>query len=267
MNSTKPPADSPDQGPSSSVSLTKQQKHFNTTAQGSLKRYKELVVGEDRSWAEFTAWELYTLLLSGCPSLIGYGLRRIALKSFLDQCGSGLTLGRGVVIRQPRAISLGQGIIIEDYASLDVRSVDSQGSIVLGDHVFLGRHSIIAAKGGSIRLGDGCNISSHCRIATQTGVTIGPGVLVAAYAYIGPGNHKTERLDIPIMEQEMELRGGVEIGEHAWIGTHATILDGVKIGRGAIVGAHSLVNTDIPDFAIAAGCPARVIKMRTAGNR
>jgi acetyltransferase-like isoleucine patch superfamily enzyme len=58
----------------------------------------------------------------------------------------------------------------------------------------------------------------------------------------------------------MENRGGVNIGAHAWIGAHSTILDGVTIGAGAIVGAHSLVRDDVPPGAVVAGAPARIIR-------
>ena len=83
--------------------------------------------------------------------------------------------------------------------------------------------------------------------------------LIAAYAYIGPGNHQIGDEDTPLISQEMENKGGVEIGEYAWIGTRATILDGVKIGARAIVGAHSLVKDDVPEGAIVVGTPAKVI--------
>jgi acetyltransferase-like isoleucine patch superfamily enzyme len=61
----------------------------------------------------------------------------------------------------------------------------------------------------------------------------------------------------------MEIKGGVSIGEHSWLGARVTILDGVTIGKHAIIGAHSLVKEDVPDWGVAVGCPARVVKIRT----
>ncbi|MCB0322363.1 MAG: acyltransferase [Bdellovibrionales bacterium] len=58
----------------------------------------------------------------------------------------------------------------------------------------------------------------------------------------------------------MELKGGVRIGKHCWIGTRATILDGVTIGDHAVVGAHSLVREDVPPGAVVAGVPAKIVK-------
>jgi acetyltransferase-like isoleucine patch superfamily enzyme len=54
----------------------------------------------------------------------------------------------------------------------------------------------------------------------------------------------------------------VAIGNDVWIGTKVIIMGGVRIGDGAIVGAGALVTKDIPDYAIAVGCPAKVIKYR-----
>ena len=57
-------------------------------------------------------------------------------------------------------------------------------------------------------------------------------------------------------------RGGITIGNDVWVGMNATILSGVTIGDGAVIGANSLVSRDVPPYAIAAGNPARVVKMR-----
>ena len=53
----------------------------------------------------------------------------------------------------------------------------------------------------------------------------------------------------------------MEIGDYAWIGAGATVLPGVRVGRHAVIGAASVVTKDVPDYAVAVGNPARVIKM------
>jgi acetyltransferase-like isoleucine patch superfamily enzyme len=63
----------------------------------------------------------------------------------------------------------------------------------------------------------------------------------------------------------MEIKGGVDIGENCWIGARATILDGVTVGKNAVIGAHSLVKDDVPENAVVAGTPAKVIKVRDTG--
>ena len=52
------------------------------------------------------------------------------------------------------------------------------------------------------------------------------------------------------------------IGNDVWIGCNATILRGVKVGDGAVIGANSLVNRDVPPYAIVGGVPARIIRYR-----
>ena len=53
----------------------------------------------------------------------------------------------------------------------------------------------------------------------------------------------------------------VEIGDYAWIGAGATVLPGVRVGCHAVIGASSVVTKDVPDYAVAVGNPARVIRM------
>lgn len=240
--------------------MSAQQRRFSS---GKIQTYKEFVVGA-KSWPSFFAFELYSLFFSGLPGLLGLGSRSLLLPFLLKRCRGGLVVGRGVTIRQPHCISLGKGVIVDDFAVLDVRdSEDSSESkkveIDIDDRVFVGRGTTIAAKGGRVSLAKAVNIGSDCRIATQTSITVGESSLIAAYCYIGPGNHLKGEDGQSLIENQMELKGGVSIGEHCWIGARATILDGVTIGDGAIVGAHSLVRENVPPNSVVAGCPAKVI--------
>ena len=57
-------------------------------------------------------------------------------------------------------------------------------------------------------------------------------------------------------------RGDTIVGHDVWIGRQAVILPGVRIGNGAIVAAHSVVGSDVPDYAIVAGNPAKIVRKR-----
>lgn len=245
--------------------MTAGQRRLTAGAQGQFSAYRKLMVG-DSGIACLACFELYNLLIAPMPSAIGLALRQKALKLFLSKSGGGLIVGRSVTWRNPGAISVGSKSVIDDYAALESRVDDDSGeesSITIGSHAFIGKHSIILAKPGRIVLGDACNISSHCRIATQSSIEIGRSVLIAAYAYIGPGNHIIADAETPIMEQGMAQGRGVRIGDNVWIGTRATVLDGVTIASGAVIGAHSLVAEDVPENAIVAGTPAKVIRYRS----
>ncbi|NEQ84957.1 MAG: maltose O-acetyltransferase [Moorea sp. SIO2I5] len=85
---------------------------------------------------------------------------------------------------------------------------------------------------------------------------------MAGNCYIGGGRYLSDRLDIPMMEQGVYSKGPVVIGDDVWLGAGAIVLDGVRIGKGCIIGAGAVVTKDLPDYAVAIGVPARVIRMR-----
>ena len=86
------------------------------------------------------------------------------------------------------------------------------------------------------------------------GITIGDHARIAANVQLLSNNHDPYDLDVLTCKP-------VEIGAYAWLGAGVTILPGVRVGRHAVVGAASVVTKDVPDYAVAVGNPARVIKM------
>jgi acetyltransferase-like isoleucine patch superfamily enzyme len=68
-------------------------------------------------------------------------------------------------------------------------------------------------------------------------------------------------VDVPVLDQGRTARG-VDVGDHVWLGAHVVVTDGSRIGRDAIIGAASVVVGDVPEFAIAVGAPARVVRDR-----
>lgn len=235
--------------------LSEQQKRFTNEQSGGLTLYREMMVG-DGGWLSLFGYELLTGLGNLLPGIIGYAFRSTLYPVLFKKTGHRPVFGRNSSIKNPGAITLGSKVLIDDRVTLDCRK---GAKISLGDFIALGRDTILAAKGGDIHLADGVNVGSQCRIATQSGVTIGESTLVAAYAYIGPGNHLWDEEAESFISGDMELKGGVTIGKNVWIGTRATILDGVTIGDGAIIAAHSLVREDVPAGATVAGTPAKII--------
>lgn len=106
-------------------------------------------------------------------------------------------------------------------------------------------------------IGPFCNLGL-CSLGDH--VLLGTGVHVMS----GFAQHGTADLDVPIREQPGTLRR-VSIGEDCWIGNKAVI--GADVGRKCIVGAASLVNRDLPEYSIAVGNPARVIRSRKEGGK
>jgi acetyltransferase-like isoleucine patch superfamily enzyme len=241
--------------------MTKQQSQLTGEGASGLGFYKELAVGSEASLLHFLGFELGTLLFANLPGILGYGTRSLYYPMLFQKAGRRPAFGRGVVIRRPANISIGNKVLIDDYATLDVRG--RSGSIKIEDKVSIGRFSSIVSKEAQIQLSAGVNIGSYCRLASQSKLEIGESTLIAAYCYVGPGNHQQADPTQPLISQEMEIKGGVKIGSRCWLGARATILDGVTIGDDAIIGAHSLVLEDIPAGAIAVGSPAKIIKMRS----
>jgi acetyltransferase-like isoleucine patch superfamily enzyme len=77
--------------------------------------------------------------------------------------------------------------------------------------------------------------------------------------YITDQNHGYEDITIPISKQSQPERA-VSIGDGSWLGHGSVVLPGVTIGRHVVIGANSVVTKDIPDFSVAVGVPAKVIR-------
>jgi acetyltransferase-like isoleucine patch superfamily enzyme len=84
---------------------------------------------------------------------------------------------------------------------------------------------------------------------------------MAAYSYVIGGDHDFSDPAASVLAQP-RTSAGVEVGDGAWIGAGATILDGVTIGDRAIVGAAAVVRDSVPALAVSVGIPARVISHR-----
>jgi virginiamycin A acetyltransferase len=116
---------------------------------------------------------------------------------------------------------------------------------------------------------DNSNIGKNTFIGKNVTITranIGNYCSIAPHVSIGPGEHDLDRIstsNISYSDTYNELtKKPLNIGHDVWIGTHVVILRGVTIGNGAVIGAGSVVTKDIPDFAVAVGVPAKVIKYR-----
>jgi acetyltransferase-like isoleucine patch superfamily enzyme len=141
------------------------------------------------------------------------------------------------------------------------------GSITLGDRVHLYRDVIMEiGNGGSLFIGSETHIQPRCQLTAYLGnLHIGSRVEIAPNCAFYPYNHGFST-DEPIRDQALFTKGGIGVGDGAWLGFGVIVLDGVTIGNGAVVGAGSTVTKNIPDNAIAVGAPARVVGMRNASS-
>lgn len=128
---------------------------------------------------------------------------------------------------------------------------------LFGDNI--GMNSMVASPIygsciSNVKIGKNVYINPNCLMMARGGITIEDGVQIAANVQLLSNNH--DPYDLMIL-----LCKPVLLREHAWIGAGATILPGVCVGRHAIVGAGSVVTKDVPDFAVVAGNPAKIIRV------
>ena len=109
-------------------------------------------------------------------------------------------------------------------------------------------------------LGDNVYVGAYCVLGD---VELGNDVLLGSQVSImnGARQHGIERLDIPVREQPGEWPR-IRVGQDTWIGDRAVVM--ADIGNHCVVGAGSVVTKPLPDYAIAVGNPARVIRYRNA---
>lgn len=123
---------------------------------------------------------------------------------------------------------------LDDVRILTPFICDFGNRVTFGKDVFINHSAILSASGG-IEFEDGCMAAPGLRIATI--------------------NHDMNE------RHTIYTYGKVTVKQNAWIGMNVTICPGVTIGKYAVVGAGAVVTKDVPDYAVVAGVPAKVIKM------
>lgn len=185
--------------------------------------------------------------LSGCDLAVVMAYTAMMKRRF-RRWGRGSTLRPTATVRAPWGVVVGSGVTIREGLWLNTTDSrdDGEPTVVIGDGVYIGRGVHINAK---------------------REVVIESGVLIADHVYIGDDSHVFEDRSRPISAQGTVFRGAVRIGPGAWLGHAAVVLPGVQIGRNAIVGANAVVTRDVPDYAIAAGVPAQIVRGNPEGTR
>lgn len=149
-------------------------------------------------------------------------------------------------------VFIGDGVIIFQNAG--------GGPVRLGRHVGLTDGVIIeTGDGGSVEIGEGSRFQTRCHLsAYKSDIRIGKDVGVGPGCRFYAHNHGAS------IEEHRALlsKGPIVVEDGVWLGADVKILSGVRIGRGAVIAAGSVVTRDVPEGAIAAGVPARVMKQR-----
>lgn len=144
------------------------------------------------------------------------------------------------VFRNMKYAKAGKHLVISDYVELFINPPKGKkAELIIGDNVSIGRFSSI-----------GC----------ANKVVIGDDVTLAPHVHITDQNHGYDDIDTPIWRQPVVCPGPVVVGPETWLGYGVQVMPGVTIGKHCIIAAGSIVTKDIPDYSVAGGIPAKVIK-------
>ena len=139
--------------------------------------------------------------------------------------------------------------------------VSGTANIELGRRCRLGMEvELRSDEGGPIRIGDDTRLNRGCTLTSYSQISIDDWAIMGEFVSIRDANHGIKRGEP--MRYQPHTCEPILIGRDVWIGRGSCILPGVTIGEGAVIGANSVVNKDVPAYAIAAGIPVKVIKMR-----
>lgn len=152
----------------------------------------------------------------------------------------------------------GKGVLVESTALLfDAHNIE------LGDDVYISHGAILEGyHNGRIVIGSHSWIGPHCLLHGAGGLLIGETVGIGPRVTILTSAHAETDGREPIMHGPI-TKARVVLDDGCDIGAGAVILPGVRVGAGAQVGAGAVVTKNVPDFAVVAGVPAKVLRMRS----
>lgn len=147
------------------------------------------------------------------------------------------------------------------YIGMGGHFINSRKLLKIGQNVAIRPHCDVYSE-GILKIGENTEIGKFSCIASANKIIIGNGVLTGPFVFIADHNHRYEDPNIPIYMQgvKVEKSDRVEIGDGTWIGAKVAICGNIHIGKHCVIGANSVVTKDIPDYSVAAGIPAKVIK-------
>ena len=140
-------------------------------------------------------------------------------------------------------------------------------NLYVGRDVYVGHYALLKGYyNAEMHIGAGTWIGQQCFLHSAGGIRVGEKVGIGPGVRVLTSTHQEAGRATPILDSPLAF-APVVIEDHADIGVSATILPGVTIGRGAQVGAGAVVAEDVPAYAVVAGVPARVLRMRPEQTR
>lgn len=144
-------------------------------------------------------------------------------------------------------------------------TVNGYNRISIGSKVYINNRTWLACepltgnKNCTLSIGDGTYIGRFCHFYATSKIEIGKKVLIADKVYLADNLHGFEDVSIPVIDQPIRQTNEVSIGDGAWLGENVCVI-GASVGKHSVVGANSVLTKDIPDYCVAVGSPAKIVK-------
>ena len=183
------------------------------------------------------------------PSRLVKAVEWMAIKREFNDIKENSKIGLNFSIIGPQNITLGKNFSGGDNISLWTwESYDGRKRNIKPD----------------LRIGDNVTITNNCIISCAKKIEIGDGTLLGRGTFITDNSHGKNdtipELNVIPAKRKIYSKGEILVGKNVWTGANVCIMPGVTIGNGVVIGANSVVTHDLPDYCIAAGVPARIIK-------
>jgi len=163
-------------------------------------------------------------------------------------------------LRHPHVVLRGMVFLGKD---VEIRARPGFGRLEIGRWVHIGDRNSLRCHEGSLRIGDKVVLGRSNTVNCYLDVEIGSATIVADWVYVTDFDHVIDDVHTPIKDQGI-VKSPVRIGPDCWLGVKVTVLRGTRVGRGSVLGANAVVRGEIPDYAVAVGTPARVVRDRRA---
>jgi len=128
------------------------------------------------------------------------------------------------------------------------------------DSIFQPDVWITSGSEGQVVIGSGCFLNIGVMVAAMDRVQIGDHCMFANGCVITDSDHRFDDRELPVTWQGFTSKGPTIIGDNVWCGANVVITSGVTVGRRSVIGAGSVVTSDVPEYSVVAGIPAKVVK-------
>ena len=141
--------------------------------------------------------------------------------------------------------------------------IDPTNISFLDNGISIGKNCFFTAEGGEIIIDSKTSFNRNVHINASVGgqIKIGKHVLIGPNCVMRTSGHIFLNPNMLIQNQGHTIKN-IIINDDVWLGSNVVVLGGVDIGKGSVIGAGAVVINDIPEYAIAVGVPAKVIKYR-----